>query len=121
VLPPGPCLPQAVLLGYYTIPEATSGIQLALNPAGKAARVEPRVWNAGDGRCKLLLLVPLPTAQQALGQQAQQADAPEQAHKRALPAAGPVPAQHAVQPAAVLPATAANARSIVQGENALTM
>lgn len=100
-----PCLLQAVLLGHYTIPEASSGIQLVLNPAGKEARMEPRVWNAGDGRCKLLMLVPLPAAQQA-----QQAGArePSAAHERAMAVAGPVAA---VQSAAVLRAVAANTGS----------
>lgn len=52
---------QAVLLGSYKIPESHSGIQLALSPAGPHAHTTPKVWNAGDGRCKLLLLVSVPS------------------------------------------------------------
>jgi hypothetical protein len=49
---------QSVLLGYCQIPERGCTIRLEVNPQGAEARTTPRVWNAGDGRCKLLLLAP---------------------------------------------------------------
>lgn len=49
---------QSVLLGYCQIPERGCTIRLEVNPQGEEARTTPRVWNAGDGRCKLLLLAP---------------------------------------------------------------
>ncbi|KAI3425193.1 hypothetical protein D9Q98_008962 [Chlorella vulgaris] len=49
---------QSVLLGFYTIPQRGGGVRLELNPQGEQARSQPRVWNSGDGRCKLLLLAP---------------------------------------------------------------
>ena len=53
---------QAILLGSYTIPERDRGIQLDFNPQGAEQRTRPRVWNSGDGRCKLLLLAPVSRA-----------------------------------------------------------
>ncbi len=50
---------QAVLLGYYRIPESAQGIELVLNPQGADTRSRARVWNSGDGRVKLLLLSPV--------------------------------------------------------------
>ncbi len=53
---------QAVLLGSYTIPQRDRGIQLHFNPQGADMRTRPRVWNRGDGRCKLLLFAPVSRA-----------------------------------------------------------
>ena len=56
--PTRPLVSQAVLMGYFCIPERDVGIQLALNPPGEPARTAPRVWNCSDGRCKLAPLPP---------------------------------------------------------------
>lgn len=50
---------QAAIIGYYRIPESAHGIELVLNPQGAPERARPRVWNSGDGRCKLLVVAPL--------------------------------------------------------------
>jgi len=45
------------LLGWFQIPPAINQpLELALNPAGDAWRSQRRVWNAGDGRTKLVCL-----------------------------------------------------------------
>jgi hypothetical protein len=45
------------LLGWFQIPPAIDQpLELALNPAGDVWRSQRRVWNAGDGRTKLVCL-----------------------------------------------------------------
>jgi hypothetical protein len=43
-----------VLLGYREIPEEEQAIVSVLNPEGLGSRLQPRAWNQGDGRIKLL-------------------------------------------------------------------
>lgn len=59
------CALQSILLGHLYSPDSGAGTRLSLNPSGAAARTAPQVWNGGDGRCKLLLLAPLPAAGQS--------------------------------------------------------
>jgi hypothetical protein len=47
-----------LLLGWYAIPESARGLDVCINPAGRAERSTPRIWNAGDGRRKLIMYVP---------------------------------------------------------------
>lgn len=47
-----------VLLGYREIPKKEAAILSVLNPAGEGARLDPRVWNVGDGRIKLISYKP---------------------------------------------------------------
>lgn len=93
---------QAVLLGYYTIPEASSGIHLVLNPPGAEARLQLRPWNAGDGRCKLLVLLSAPEAKQGMGMAAERADAQAQAALVTAPAAAAAGSGAAAAPTAAL-------------------
>lgn len=54
---PEVCVVQ-VLLGYREIPKKEAAILSVLNPAGEGARLDPRVWNVGDGRIKLISYKP---------------------------------------------------------------
>lgn len=71
--------------GWFQIPAAIDQpLELALNPAGDDWRSARRVWNAGDGRTKLVCLAapPSPDAEQQPGDAAS-AGAPQQALSRA--------------------------------------
>jgi hypothetical protein len=49
---------QVILLGYYFVPQTESimeSVRLELNPQGAEEKLRKRVWNNGDGRCKLVL------------------------------------------------------------------
>lgn len=49
---------QQVLFGYYILPQSVEDpLEVEVNPTGGAEeRAKPRVWNAGDGRCKMITL-----------------------------------------------------------------
>ena len=52
---------QQVLLGYYYVPRKRSTLEpinLELNPQGVDERCRKRVWNSGDGSCKLIVGAP---------------------------------------------------------------
>ena len=52
----------ATRAGWFQIPAAIDQpLELALNPAGDEWRSERRVWNAGDGRTKLVCLAAPPS------------------------------------------------------------
>jgi len=49
---------QVILLGYYFVPQTESimeSVRLELNPQGAEEKLRKRVWNNGDGKCKLVL------------------------------------------------------------------
>ena len=71
--------------GWFQIPAAIDQpLELALNPSGDAWRSERRVWDAGDGRTKLVCLAapPSPDPEQQPGEVAS-TGAPQQALSRA--------------------------------------
>lgn len=48
-----------VLVGYYRLPAPGSysdSMDITFNPQGMEARTTPRVWNNGDGRCKVVTM-----------------------------------------------------------------
>ncbi|KAI7839331.1 hypothetical protein COHA_006922 [Chlorella ohadii] len=46
-----------ILMGWYTIPRtAEDPLEMVVNPQGLETRTKPRVWNAGDFRCKLVTM-----------------------------------------------------------------
>ncbi|KAK9843129.1 hypothetical protein WJX74_007389 [Apatococcus lobatus] len=48
-----------VLYGYYSIPAGVdTPIDIVMNPEGDKIRSAMRVWNEGDGRCKLVTMTP---------------------------------------------------------------
>ena len=48
---------QQTLLGYYILPTAVDEVlSIEVNPGGYEERAIKRVWNSGDGRCKLITL-----------------------------------------------------------------
>ena len=46
----------STLMGYYDEPDGqTSYVSLTLNPQGWETKREPRVWNSGSGRGRLII------------------------------------------------------------------